>query len=216
MGIVLTMESGSVVTLEPEGTAREASRHLRRVEPAAVRPVAAQPVAPDSPPASAFDVTVAYDEHGSSLFGFALNMLRDRGLAEDCVQETFLRAWRARDRYDGSVASTRTWLFSIARNVIIDQQRSLQRTPRPVGADAIDDSIAAPPDDTLERLRMTQAIAALTPEHRQAVVEIHLNGSTYAELSESTGIPVGTLRSRTFYGLRALRDNLDEKGDQHD
>ena len=67
-----------------------------------------------------FDVRAAYAAHGHDLLGFMVNAVRDRGLAEECVQETFTRAWQARERYDPARASQRTWLFAIARNVVVD------------------------------------------------------------------------------------------------
>ncbi|WP_206486668.1 RNA polymerase sigma factor [Rhodococcus sp. KRD162] len=164
-----------------------------------------------------FDVAAAYDEHASALLGFAVNTLRDRTLAEDCVQETFLRAWRARSRFDPARGSLRTWLFAIARNVVVDVQRSLARLPVPA-SDRIDDvdrhsgtvSRDTSPDID-ERLRIIAALSQLSPEHRQVVVAVHLTGRTYAEVSESTGVAVRTLRTRTFYALRALREHLDRK-----
>ncbi|MGV8875856.1 MAG: sigma-70 family RNA polymerase sigma factor [Rhodococcus sp. (in: high G+C Gram-positive bacteria)] len=164
-----------------------------------------------------FDVAAAYDEHASAMLGFAVNALRDRTLAEDCVQETFLRAWRARSRFETSRGSLRTWLFAIERNVIVDVQRSRTRMPVPA-SDRIEDtdrlSGAISRDtspDVDERLRIIGALSMLSPDHRQVVVAIHLAGSTYAELSASTGVAVRTLRTRAFYALRALRDHLDGK-----
>ena len=162
-----------------------------------------------------FDVAAAYDEHASAMLGFAVNALRDRTLAEDCVQETFLRAWRARSRFEPRRGSLRTWLFAIERNVIVDVQRSLTRMPVPA-SDRIEDidrgSVTRDTSpDVDERLRIIAALALLSPEHRQVVVAVHLAGSTYAELSESTGVAVRTLRTRAFYALRALRDHLDAK-----
>ena len=76
-------------------------------------------------------VRAAYTAHGAELFGFALSSLGDRSLAEEAVQETFLRAWRAADRYDPTIASLRTWLFAIMRNVTIDLARAGgETTPR--------------------------------------------------------------------------------------
>ncbi|OZC97497.1 RNA polymerase [Rhodococcus sp. 06-235-1A] len=162
-----------------------------------------------------FDVAVAYDEHASAMLGFAVNALRDRTLAEDCVQETFLRAWRARSRFEPGRGSLRTWLFAIERNVIVDVQRSLSRMPISA-SERIEDvdrqSVAVSRDtspDVDERLRIIAALALLSPDHRQVVVAVHLAGTTYAELSESTGVAVRTLRTRAFYALRALRDHLD-------
>ncbi len=164
-----------------------------------------------------FDVAAAYDEHASVMLGFAVNVLRDRTLAEDCVQETFLRAWRARSRFEPNRGSLRTWLFAIERNVIVDVQRSLTRMPVSVSdrIEDIDRGAGAVSRDTTpdvdERLRIIAALALLSPEHRQVVVAVHLAGTTYAELSESTGVAVRTLRTRAFYALRALRDHLDGK-----
>lgn len=79
--------------------------------------------------AGTFDVREAFDEHGRGLYAFAYNSTRDGGMAEECVQETFVRAWRARASYRPDRGSERTWLFAIARNVVIDQPRARQRRP---------------------------------------------------------------------------------------
>lgn len=159
-----------------------------------------------------FDLTEAYDSYGAQLFGFAVNALGDRGAAEDCVQETFLRAWRARDRFDRERASARTWLFAITRNVIRDAMRARQRRPYPVEAEQLGER-AVRDADPVERLRMIEALATLSREHRQVVVAIHLVGMTYVELSTEVRVPVPTLRTRAFYALRALRRELAERED---
>jgi RNA polymerase sigma-70 factor (ECF subfamily) len=156
-----------------------------------------------------FDLRRAFDDNGGALLGYAVNALRDRPLAEDCVQETFLRAWRARERFDPREASERTWLFSIARNVIVDALRARARLPL-IGDHAELESRAAEAIDPLERLRMLEALSVLTEAHRTAVVAIHLHGRTYQELSDATGVPVATWRTRTFHALRALRAHLEE------
>lgn len=165
---------------------------------------------PDETP-GAFDVSGAYGAHGRVLLGFAINAVGDRGLAEDCVQETFLRAWRARDRFEPLRAGERTWLFAIARNVIADALASRERRAR-LAADPLDnplDDAPAPGTDPLERLRLLEGLAKLSPEHRDVVLAIHVEGLSYAEVSEQTGTPVPTLRTRAFYGLKALRAHLD-------
>lgn len=156
-----------------------------------------------------FDLRRAFEENGSALLGYAVNALRDRPLAEDCVQETFLRAWRARERFDAGAASERTWLFSIARNVIVDALRARARLPV-IGDNAELESRAAEAIDPLERLRMLESLSVLSEAHRTAVVAIHLHGRSYQELSDATGVPVATWRTRTFHALRALRTHLEE------
>lgn len=158
-------------------------------------------------PGRAFDAIAAFDEHGSALLGYAVNALHDRALAEDSVQETFLRAWRARDAFDPERGSERTWLFTIMRSVLSDAMRARGRSP--LLADA-----GLPPDvetrdaDPLERLGLTEALAALSDEHRAIVVAVHLEGLSYQEVSDRTDVPVATLRTRAFYALRSLRAHL--------
>src|SRR4051795_12226895 len=74
-------------------------------------------------------VRTVYAAHGPELYRFALRSLGDRGLAEEAVQETFVRAWQAADRFDDALGSLRTWLFAIVRNVVIDLSRA--RSVRP-------------------------------------------------------------------------------------
>lgn len=164
---------------------------------------------PMSEGSSGLDVRAAFVEHGSSLLGFAVNALRDRPLAEDCVQETFLRAWRARAGFDAARGSARTWLFAIERRVILDVHRARARTPRVVAEEEAPEQ-ATTEADPLDRLGIVEGLARLSDAHREAVVAVHLTGLSYQELSTATGVPVPTLRTRVFHALRALRTHLDE------
>lgn len=153
----------------------------------------------------------AYDQHSPALLGFAINALRDRGAAEECVQETFVRAWQAWDRFDASKSSLRNWLFAIARNVVRDEFRARRRIPVPV------EPGITPPDtpdldaaDPTQTMILVEALGRLSAEHSEVVVSVHVLGFTYAELSESLKVPVPTLRTRTYYGLRALRRAMEE------
>jgi RNA polymerase sigma-70 factor (ECF subfamily) len=160
----------------------------------------------------------AYDDHGLEIYRFALRRLDDRGLAEDVVQETFLRAWQAAEHYDRTVASVRVWLFAIARNVTIDHYRRRSAASfAHVTADAAGVGVGLPPvpdrtESVLVRAVVVQALSRLTPEHRQVLVESHLRGRSCAELAASSGLSAGTVRSRTFYALRAMRVVMEEMG----
>ncbi len=145
-----------------------------------------------------------------------MNALRDRSLAEDCLQETFLRAWRARDRFDRDRASERTWLFAIARNVIADALRARARMPR-IGGDEDLELHSAPVVDPLERLGIVEGLARLSDAHREVILAVHVEGRTYQELSDATGVPVATWRTRAYHALRALRGYLEgsEETDAH-
>ncbi len=156
----------------------------------------------------------AWQEHAGELVGFATRQLGDRGLAEDAVQETFLRAWRAGDRYDPALGSLRTWLFGICRNVVVDVTRA--RARRPQLSRHEEDVERASPEDGIERALLSwqieQALGRLGEAHRHALVEIALRGRPVAEVAVDLGVPVGTVHSRVHYGLRALRLALEELG----
>ena len=201
-----------VVTTFPGGAVDRSARSARRPPRTAEQAPAAAP----SDAAAPFDVGSAYAEHAGPLFAFAVNALGDRGAAEDALQEVFVRAWRARDRYGAERGSVRTWLFAIARNVVVDAHRSRARRLRSVQAEQHLEQGAAPADPyaaSLDRLLVVEALARLSEEHRRVVVEVHLGGASYAEVSARTGVPVATLRTRMYYGLRALRAALDEGGE---
>ena len=160
-------------------------------------------------------IRAAYREPGPALFHHAVQSLRDRGLAEEAVQETFVRAWRHADRFDPAVGSLRTWLFAILRNVVIDLARArairptLATEPERLDRDAVSDDQT---DGVLNASVLADALTRLSDEHRQAIVETHLRGRSYADVAADLGVPVGTVRSRVFYGLRALRLVLEESG----
>src|SRR5436853_7437430 len=106
----------------------------------------------DSQPALATDdgVRAVYAAHGPELYRFAVRSLGDTGLAEEAVQETFVRAWQAAYRFDDALGSLRTWLFAIVRNVVIDLSRA--RAVRPPLAPDIPLTDPATVDDEIERV----------------------------------------------------------------
>jgi RNA polymerase sigma-70 factor, ECF subfamily len=156
------------------------------------------------------DVREAYAAHASELYGFALRSLDDAGLAEEAVQETFLRAWRAGDRFDPQLGSLRTWLFAILRNVVIDLSRARAARPIPAGTEA--EPSVEPIDQALLAWQVEEAMRRIGEEHRRILIETHYRGRPYAEVAAELGIPEGTVKSRVYYGLRALRVVLEEMG----
>jgi len=156
-------------------------------------------------------LTAAFTAHGGELFGYARRALGDAGLAEEAVQETFVRAWRARERFDPSLGGIRAWLFAIERRIIIDLARkravrSIDRLPheRPTEDDSL--------EEAMRGWLVEEALRRLRPEHRTVVVEIYYRGRPSGEVATLLGIPEGTVRSRLFYALKALRLALDEVG----
>lgn len=154
-------------------------------------------------------LTDAYRAHGGELFGFAMRALGDDGLAEEAVQETFVRAWRSRHRFDPARGSVRTWLFAILRNAVADTRGS-----RSLSHGSEQDEAAG--SDTLERQllawQVEEALRRIGEGHRRVLVEVTLRGRTYEEVAHELGVPLGTVKSRVYYGLRALRNVLQEMG----
>jgi RNA polymerase sigma-70 factor (ECF subfamily) len=155
-----------------------------------------------------------YRTYGPELYGFAVNCLRDRQLAEEVVQDVFTRVWRHADSFDPSRASFRTWLYGIARNAIIDVKRRSAVRPALAASDTDPDS--DPTDDSIERALLTWQVSAalerLTPEHRQVIRLAHFQGLSVREIADKCELPIGTVKSRTWYALRSLRFVLEEMG----
>lgn len=159
-------------------------------------------------------VRAAYDAHGSELYRFARRSLGDAGLAEEAVQEAFLRSWRAAAIYDPARSSQRTWLFAILRNVVIDLARA--RRVRPSLAGSRHDDVGPAVDDEIDHVLTTWQVEAaldrLDAIHRHVLMEVHWRGRPYADVAAELGIPAGTVKSRVYYGLRAMRGALEAEG----
>jgi RNA polymerase sigma-70 factor (ECF subfamily) len=153
----------------------------------------------------------AYAAHAGELYGFALRSLEDPGLAEEAVQDTFLRAWRAGERFDPELGSLRTWLFAILRNVIIDLGRARASRPAVTGAE-LPDVGHEPFEEILVTWQVEEALRRIGEQHRRVLVETYLRGRPYGEVATELGVPEGTIKSRVYYGLRALRNALEEMG----
>ncbi|NEY35848.1 sigma-70 family RNA polymerase sigma factor [Streptomyces sp. PRKS01-65] len=149
-------------------------------------------------------------EHGRPLFALLLRLCDgDRQRAEDLVQETLVRAWQhpealRADAFD----SVRPWLLTVARRLAIDARRARQARPAEVGdAAALENARVCA--DHAERaaaaLDVREAVKTLTPEHREVLVLVYFEGATVAEAATALGIPPGTVKSRAYYALRALR-----------
>ena len=155
-----------------------------------------------------------YRAHADAIFGFAVQRLGDRGMAEDLVQEVFTRVWRNAEDFDLRQGSFRAWLYGIARHAVIDMER--RRAVRPSlaaeGRAAAIEPTVEPIEQAILRWQIRGALARLTPEHREVVRLVRFEGLSLAEVAQRTGLPLGTVKSRLSYALRALRLALEEAG----
>jgi RNA polymerase sigma-70 factor (ECF subfamily) len=155
-----------------------------------------------------------HDEHAAALWHHCLRLTGwDRPRAEDLVQDTLLRAWRHRSVLDSPPPAVRAWLFTVARNIAIDEWRSRRhRSELPVAEVPERDE----PDDQTDRMLQSwvvaEALTKLSPEHRAVLLECYYRGLSVADAARRLDVPEGTVKSRTHYALRALRLALEEMG----
>ena len=157
-------------------------------------------------------VRALYAEHGGALLRYALHLTGgDRQRAEDLVQETIVRAWRHPEALTDRPA--RPWLFAVARNLAVDAHRARKARPQEIGEGALE--LVPVPDEAdrvLESWAVADALSTLRPEHRRVLLETYYLGRSVAEAAAVLGIPAGTVKSRAFYALRALKLALEERG----
>ncbi len=158
-----------------------------------------------------------FDQHAPALLSYSLRLVDgDRGRAEDVVQETLLRAWRHPEALAPERGSPRPWLFAVARRIAVDAHRRRRARPQEVGdGDAVLAQIPAQDDDVdraLDAWLVSDALAALSPPHREVLAQTYFAGRSVAEAARVLGVPPGTVKSRTHYALQALRLALLERG----
>jgi RNA polymerase sigma-70 factor (ECF subfamily) len=171
------------------------------------------PAPVDSQPHDALDwLDQLYENYHRQAIGLAYSVLRDRAEAEDVVQEAFLAAWRARDRYDAGKGSTRTWLLTMVRNRAIDALRARQVRR----SEALDDERPWPSDVDVPGLVLADLDAAwvhsalqhLSPDQRRAVELAYFAGLTHVEIADKLAIPLGTVKGRLRLAIERLRTLL--------
>ncbi len=156
--------------------------------------------------------------HRTPVFSFLLRLTGDRGRAEDLCQETFLRVVKAAAGWEPR-ATFRTWVFSMARNLAVDEaRRQAFRRAEPLDDPARDPtpSDAPGPDRVAEgallRPKLEAALAALPAEQREVFLLREHAGLRFGEIAEVTGVPENTVKSRMRYALEALRARLEALG----
>ena len=156
-------------------------------------------------------------EYSGPLLGYTTRLLAgDRARAEDVVQETLLRAWRHPEVFAGSASAgeTRSWLFTVARNLVIDLHRASRVRPLETAEawDLLPDSDDATLDHVLVAMEVSDALSVLSSDHRAVIEELYFRDRSVGQAAESLGVPVGTVKSRAYYALRAMRIACEERG----
>ncbi len=151
-------------------------------------------------------ISLLYDHYGDTLYGVALKVIRDEELAQDVLQESFVKIWKKSDSYDSTKAKLFTWLFRITRNTAIDKLRSVNtKSDKEIQMDVSDvynlgiDSIRPEFMDVKENLEKIET------KYQVVLDALFFQGMTQQEASDELDIPLGTIKSRLKIGLRELK-----------
>lgn len=151
-------------------------------------------------------ISLLYEHYGDTLYGVALKVVKDEELAQDVVQESFVKIWKKADTYDPAKAKLFTWLFRITRNAAIDKLRSLStKTDREIQIDVSDVYSVGVEGIQPELMDMRKHLRQLDPKYREVLEALFFEGMTQQEASEELDIPLGTIKSRLKIGLRELK-----------
>ena len=153
-----------------------------------------------------------YRRYEKNLYRFGLHMLGDEGLAEEMVQESFQRLWRSAGRYDAVRGSVGAFLFVIARSAAADIRKRPSSRPLLQAEDFQWPPLPDNVDQILDSLILREALDKLSSAHAEVLRLILEESLTQAEIAERLGLAIGTVKSRTFNGMRALRSALGERG----
>ena len=152
-----------------------------------------------------------YDRYERRLFGLGIHLLRERGLAEELVQETWTRVWRSASRFDPDRGTARTFIYTIARRVAVDLWR--RPSSRPFSVELEDaGAVEARADEILLAVTVRDAMTSLSPAHREVLELVYDEDLKLAEIAARLGVPLGTVKTRAHHALRALRRALEERG----
>ena len=159
-------------------------------------------------------IRTVYSRFGRSVYTLALRLLGNSEAAEELTQDVFLAAWRKGSRFDSTRGRLSTWLMAIAHNLAVDRLRHERGAGRPklilveeVPESADTDEEAA----LLDRDRARRALAGLSPAERHLLSQAYFYGWTAREISESEGIPLGTVKTRLRTALIKLRTAREEE-----
>jgi RNA polymerase sigma-70 factor (ECF subfamily) len=152
-----------------------------------------------------------YDLFERPLFSLGIRWLRDADLAEELVQEVIVRVWKGAGTFDPVKGQASSWIFGVARNCATDLLRAKAR--RPVPTETIESDKDAWDEDAAWRgWQIAQALSSLPAEQQQVVELAFINQCTHAEIARSLDVPLGTVKTRMYAGLKKLRDALTEVG----
>jgi RNA polymerase sigma-70 factor, ECF subfamily len=152
-----------------------------------------------------------YQHYAGSVYRLGVQMLGNAGLAEEVVQQSFERLWRSAARFDAGRGTVGAYLTVIARSIAYDIAKRPSSRPLLTLDESRLQAQGDGVDQILDTLIMRQALDML-PETQRDVLRLALDGFTQSQIAQRMGLPLGTVKTRTFHGMKALRTVLAERG----
>ena len=151
-------------------------------------------------------ISLLYEHYGDTLYGVAKKVVRDEELAQDVLQESFVKIWKKSDSYDASKAKLFTWLFRITRNTAIDKLRSVNtKSDKEIQMDVSDVYNLGVESIKPELIDVRENLDKIENKYQIVLEALFFHGMTQQEASDELDIPLGTIKSRLKIGLRELR-----------
>jgi RNA polymerase sigma-70 factor, ECF subfamily len=150
-----------------------------------------------------------YDRYSRPVFATGIRSLGDAHLAEELVQDAFTNVWQGAASFDPSRASFATWLYRITHNRVVDLARRRRVRPQSAGEDRLLASSGGPePEASVDGWDVARALSRIPEEHREVLTLAYFDGLSQREISQRTGVPLGTIKSRTTAALKRLHRSL--------
>lgn len=154
-------------------------------------------------------IAMVYDRYSSPLYGVILRICKDDMMAQDALQDAFVKIWKYRSSYDPSKAQLFTWMYAIARRAALDQM-STESRHQTEGELALKKLVAANVI-SIDALDLRTRLSAVEAKYREVIEALFFQGYSQREWSERSGLPLGTVKTRLRIGLRELRKDYIEK-----
>jgi RNA polymerase sigma-70 factor (ECF subfamily) len=163
-------------------------------------------------------LTALYERYSRAVYSFSLRIVGDAQVAEEILQEVFVRAWQQGGSFQSARGSLITWLLSITHNLSIDEVRRRKRRPQKAESEEPESILAALPDEGLDveeevwlsslRTSIQEALRQLPAAQREAIELAYFQGLTQREIADTLGEPLGTIKTRMRLGMLKLREQL--------
>lgn len=156
-----------------------------------------------------------YDRYSRPVYATGVRLLRDAQLAEELVQDAFTSVWRAAASFDPKRASFATWLHRVTRNRAVDLNRRSRVRPSSSGESPLRHVSGGPePEASVDGWDVALALRRIPEEHQEVLTLAYFEGLSQREISHRTGVPIGTIKSRTTAALKRLRRALTNSAEE--